>query len=352
MKNIFFSNRTAAFFAIILSVFFVVSAVHAASTVGMNLQTDGTLNVTGQSSFLANVGIGTTSPQYLLDIQKSSGGNILNLLSANSYAQFQGVSYRNSGITHVAYDGYGYRGTQSAPLPINWGDAVTSLRAEAYMGTPGGGGNGDGTNEIAEISFKADEDQSATGHGGQIWFSTNDDSAMVGAANFMDSRMWIGGNDNIGIGTGAINCAPTTICFINEKADAGFPTQVYFGSSENPLGGHGFGAAYHSYSTKVVIQSGTSQSTVPLLTIVGTAATSTFTATGSLGVGSSTPVANFQVANGTNATTTMEVGSSGQNKGSCLKLYRTDGSAIYAYVAAGATTFTLTTTACANVSNF
>jgi hypothetical protein len=35
-----------------------------------------------------------------------------------------------------------------------------------------------------------------------------------------------------------------------------------------------------------------------------------------------------------------------------LKLYRTDGSAIYAYVAAGATTFTLTTAACANVSNF
>ena len=73
---------------------------------------------------------------------------------------------------------------------------------------------------------------------------------------------------------------------------------------------------------------------------------------GPVGAGSSTPVANFQVANGSNATTTMEIGSSGQNKDSCLKLYRTDGSAIYAYVAAGATTFTLTTTACANVSNF
>jgi hypothetical protein len=73
---------------------------------------------------------------------------------------------------------------------------------------------------------------------------------------------------------------------------------------------------------------------------------------GNTGIGTSTPIANFQVANGSNATTTMEIGSSGQNKGSCLKLYRTDGSAIYAYVAAGATIFTLTTTACANVSNF
>lgn len=78
----------------------------------------------------------------------------------------------------------------------------------------------------------------------------------------------------------------------------------------------------------------------------------TITATGNVGISTTSPVANFQVANGSNATTTMEVGSSGQNKGPCLKLYRTDGSAIYAYVAAGATTFTLTTTACASVSNF
>lgn len=73
---------------------------------------------------------------------------------------------------------------------------------------------------------------------------------------------------------------------------------------------------------------------------------------GNVGISTTSPVANFQVANGSSATTTMEVGSSGQDKGSCLKLYRTDGSAIYAYVAAGATTFTLTTTACANVTNF
>jgi hypothetical protein len=73
---------------------------------------------------------------------------------------------------------------------------------------------------------------------------------------------------------------------------------------------------------------------------------------GNVGIGTYNPAANFSVANGSNATTTVEFGGSGQNKGSCLKLYRTDGSAIYAYVAAGATTFTLTTTACANVSNF
>jgi hypothetical protein len=83
-----------------------------------------------------------------------------------------------------------------------------------------------------------------------------------------------------------------------------------------------------------------------------TAPTNGLIIAGNTGVGTSTPIANFQVADGSNATTTMELGSAGQNKGSCLKLYRTDGSSIYAYVAAGATIFTLTTTSCANVTNF
>ncbi len=73
---------------------------------------------------------------------------------------------------------------------------------------------------------------------------------------------------------------------------------------------------------------------------------------GSLASGTTTPVANFQIANGTNATTTVEFGSAGQNKGTCIKLYRTDGSAIYASVAAGATTFTLSTSPCASVGGF
>lgn len=70
-------------------------------------------------------------------------------------------------------------------------------------------------------------------------------------------------------------------------------------------------------------------------------------------IGTSSPVANFQVANAsTTATSTLELGASGRAKGSCLKMYRTDGSAIYAYVAAGATSLTLTTTACATITGF
>jgi hypothetical protein len=72
-----------------------------------------------------------------------------------------------------------------------------------------------------------------------------------------------------------------------------------------------------------------------------------------VGIGTSTPAANFQVTTtSSNATTTAEFGKANQNKGSCLKLYRTDGTPIYAYVGAGATSFTLSTTACAAVSSF
>lgn len=77
------------------------------------------------------------------------------------------------------------------------------------------------------------------------------------------------------------------------------------------------------------------------------------TGTGPIGIGTTTPVASLQITNvSSNATSTAEFGKANQNKGSCLKFYRTDGTAIYAYVAASATTFTLSTTACATVTGF
>jgi hypothetical protein len=76
---------------------------------------------------------------------------------------------------------------------------------------------------------------------------------------------------------------------------------------------------------------------------------------GWLSVGTSTATANVTLANNSaNATTTVEIGLSGQTKGDCLKWHRTDGSPIYVYVAAGATVWSLSTTAniCSNVAGF
>lgn len=56
--------------------------------------------------------------------------------------------------------------------------------------------------------------------------------------------------------------------------------------------------------------------------------------------------AALNVNRGANATSTVTVGTAGQNKGSCLELYDTSGTVRYAYVAAGSNTFTLSSVSC------
>lgn len=67
-----------------------------------------------------------------------------------------------------------------------------------------------------------------------------------------------------------------------------------------------------------------------------------------LGIGTTTSLtSSLTVATSTaNATSSVTIGKPGQNKGSCLELYRSDGTPIYASVAAGATTLTLSTVTC------
>lgn len=68
---------------------------------------------------------------------------------------------------------------------------------------------------------------------------------------------------------------------------------------------------------------------------------------GNVGIGTTTPTSALQVTASTaNATSTLTLGKTGQNKGSCLELFDSAGTAVYAYVAAGATTFTLSATSC------
>lgn len=62
---------------------------------------------------------------------------------------------------------------------------------------------------------------------------------------------------------------------------------------------------------------------------------------GNVGIGTTTPVANFQVTNSSaNATTSVQFGKPGQNKGTCRTEYDTAGSPVYIYIAAGATSYT------------
>lgn len=69
------------------------------------------------------------------------------------------------------------------------------------------------------------------------------------------------------------------------------------------------------------------------------------TATGLLGIGTTTPVALLQVtATTTNATSTLEFGKSGQTMGACLKMYNDAGTA--EYVTIHGTTLTVSASTC------
>lgn len=68
---------------------------------------------------------------------------------------------------------------------------------------------------------------------------------------------------------------------------------------------------------------------------------------GFTGIGTTTPATPLQVTvSASNATSTLTVGKVGQNKGSCLELFDSAGTAVYAYVPAGGTAFTLSATSC------
>ena len=285
--------------ALVLSVLFGVTIaaalVSAATTISTNIQTDGTLSVTGQSTFTGNVGIGTTTPAYGLTVAT----NDLAITSTNGAKGRPTLWLSNQSAADNAVD-----------------DTISDYGSDG-------------------VGFNIDLDRRS--------------SAGIKGLNFWAQNPAGSFRNIFGIGL-----VPNLI--FNRFPDSGYPVRIdWNAASTSPaaylinLGGGGSSGA----GIKGIVVQAASGQTANLQEWQNSAgsALTVISNNGSLGVGTSTPIANFQVANG-NATTTMEIGSSGENKGSCMKLYRTDGSAIYAYVAAGATTFTLSTTACANVSGF
>lgn len=73
---------------------------------------------------------------------------------------------------------------------------------------------------------------------------------------------------------------------------------------------------------------------------------------GNTAIGSSTPIANFQATTpSANATTSIQLGKPNQNKGTCLTYYDSAGTPVYAYIPAGTTAFTLTSTQLSGCQN-
>jgi hypothetical protein len=68
---------------------------------------------------------------------------------------------------------------------------------------------------------------------------------------------------------------------------------------------------------------------------------------GVAGIGTTTPTTELQVtASALNATSTITIGKTGQNKGTCLELFDADGTVVYFSIAPGGTTFVGSVTSC------
>src|SRR3989344_6715210 len=168
MRNYFASNQAASFFAIIVSVFFVVATVQAATTISTNISTGWTLTVTGESYLTGNVGIGTTTPWGKLAVSTASqqDGSIplFTVASTTNSSIFTVLSSGNVGIQtsnpNVALDVRG--STDDYATRVETGGNLTIAR------TRSGGLNFSGFN-LGWINFGGTTDSYSTvGTGAQI----------------------------------------------------------------------------------------------------------------------------------------------------------------------------------------
>jgi hypothetical protein len=317
MSRIKNSNVLSFAFGVLASVLFVAAYAQAQTTISTDIQTDGMLSVTGTSTLLGSVQIGTSTPLtdgsalYVSDTNPTTPIEVHSsyALGLDMYTS-AAAAFRAPNINF-----YKSEGTQFASSAISSSDQLGYITGNGYDSTSYAEG--------AQIQFQASDVFTPSNHSSVIAFFT------VPANSTSPTKAFeMGSNANNGDYSGNLSYLSLNLGSTDELGWA-------FGLAESSPD-----IGFSRLSPGVLALGNGTVGDITGKLIAGKA-----------GIGSSTPVANFQVAN-SNATTTMEIGSAGESKGSCLKLYRTDGSAIYAYVAAGATTFTLTTTACASVSNF
>lgn len=154
----------------------------------------------------------------------------------------------------------------------------------------------------------------------------------------LDVYRFLGRNDaNSGFNPAMIYSRPGNgegmvgIGFQNKTAPTTLSAHLHIINSTN------FGDASAAALVGLKVQGATNQ-TADLIQVVNSAGNvlSTFKSNGFLGIGTTTPVAQFQVTSSTtNATSTVEIGKAGQTKGSCMIMYDTTGATQYVSIKGG-----------------
>lgn len=257
-------------------------------TVGMTLSEDG------------NVGIGTTSPAVALDVWGaiSATGNV-SVAAGNNYNK------------------YCLWGSADTTYCIGMVEAQTFGYLNDYAMTFGMSNN-------ANRGWLWRDTSDATSDGAMS-LTTDGRFAVKSTANFQGS---------VGIGT----TSPAALLDIT-AGTAGTNGRILFSPG---TGGNNRTLTFNTFNSGGVAYSGIDSTG----TNSGSAASLVLNLSGgNVGIGTSTPIANFQVTTASaNATTSVQFGKPNQNKGTCLTFYDTAGAPVYWFIATGATDFTKTST--------
>ena len=123
----------------------------------------------------SRIGMGTSTPQTDLDIERSGTAATITLSSYRDHSN------------HCKFDAYAYRGTLASPVTLNHGDAVWELRGLGYDGSV--------AQNVARILFTVDDTPvSGSKTPGRISFQTALTSSLV-------TRMRISKEGYVGINT-------------------------------------------------------------------------------------------------------------------------------------------------------
>ncbi len=343
----------------LIAVFFVVTVVGSATVISTSIQTDGTLSVTGTSTLLGNVGIGTTTTTYGLNVAgdidlvnvgtatsslRIAGAKVLSVPNENSIYLGVGAGANSTSSTNYSIGiGFNALGTSGAGLynvAIGWGALAANIA---------GGDNNVAVGLLALNANTTAHANTAIGEGAMQFTTTGEGNTAAGFHALLANTTGIHNvavganalvanttaNQNTALGEAALGFNTTGADNVGVGFQAGYPLG---GLSQNVTG---------SRNTFIGTVSGpgsnalTNATAIGYGSIVGASNALVLGATGvnavNVGIGTTTPSALLHVtASTTNATTTIEIGRVGQNKGSCLVMYDAAGTVQYVSIQGGA----------------
>jgi hypothetical protein len=376
---------------LVLSGVLVAGVVSASTTITTDINTGGQLTVTGTSTLIGVVSVGSSTPASNamfqvgtrspnLFVDKNTGNVGIGTTSPVAKLNVVGATSTQLMLSYDASHQVGIGSDSNGDLVLSTTASGTNFVSTTYL---------NGYPFIQQSDDVVGSYQLAVGKNSQLAsFNTKDNSSgdtsfgigslqnatssyfltafgafalqslgkdgFVTAVGYCAACNLFGGDHNTVIGTKTLYTATST----SDNVAVGEESLKYMTSS---VGGNTAVGRTSGYT----VTTGTNDTFLGNRADVGSGAISNSTAIGAyavvtasnsivlgsgavnVGINTTAPLAPLQVvATTTNATTTVIIGKAGQNKGSCLQLYDAAGTAVYAYVAAGASTFTLSATSC------